>query len=234
MVEAVHLQLCAEDGGGQAPGLELHRVDRRLPRGVEAGVPVAGVVGEGLDEGPAEGDVQHLDAAADAEDRHARCHRRVHQGELPGVALRVDCAARRRADLAVAGRVDVRPSAQHEAVDPLHERLDRGVPAQPDRQAARRGDRPGVVGEVQVHLGGPDRRGDVLAEHRRGPAPPGHADERWHGRRHGRRHERPLPPPDRVRKLDHRLSIVAGRPPDDGPGTGPRITLRRGPPTRGR
>ena len=66
--------------------LQPHLVVAERARGVQV-VAVADRVGQVLDEGAAEGDVQQLHAAADAEHRHLALERGAGQRDLEGVAL---------------------------------------------------------------------------------------------------------------------------------------------------
>jgi GMP synthase-like glutamine amidotransferase len=193
VVEAVDLDLCPVDGGGEAAGVELHGVHGDVARHLEAGVAVTCVRGQILDQRAAECDVQNLDATADTEDRQTRGARDLDQRELPRVALGLGCPAPGLPLLAVPGGIDVGATAEDESVEALDDRVDRSVPAQFDGQPPGRGDGTGVVREVEVDVGRPDGSRHSVAEDARRPPPAGHADER-----------RPL------REFDHRQSIVAG------------------------
>ena len=85
---------------------------------------MADLVGKMLDQGAAEGDVQELHATADAGDRHVALDRAADQRQLELVALgdRVGGlrdGARRRS---IEGSMSL-PTGQHEAVDPVEERV---------------------------------------------------------------------------------------------------------------
>ena len=76
-------------------------------------------VGEVLHERAAEGDVEHLQAAAHREDRAAQLQRPRQDGQLGGVALGARRAGARVGLGAVAGRVDVGAAREHHAVEPV-------------------------------------------------------------------------------------------------------------------
>ena len=89
-------------------------------------------VGQVLVERAAEGDVQHLHAAADAEDGHVALERRARQRDLEPVALGSRAVGLRVGLGAVGGRVDVGAAGQHQA-----RRSGRAVA--PGRRPRRRG-----------------------------------------------------------------------------------------------
>ena len=100
-------------------------------------------VGHVLVEGAAAGDVEHLRAAADAEQGHALPDAGLGDGQLPGVPVgRVDVRLR-MLGRAVDGGVDVAPAGDHKAVKYGHGRFglrhvatgreqDRTAPVVPD------------------------------------------------------------------------------------------------------
>lgn len=70
-----------------------------------------------LDERSAEGHVENLGAAADPEHGEPGGDRRHDEGDLGGVAPRVDAVSLRHGRLPVAGRIDVAPAGEKETVE---------------------------------------------------------------------------------------------------------------------
>ena len=79
---------------------------------------VAEDVGQMLMQGSAEGDVDHLRAAADAEHRYPAVQGSSQQSELPLVAFVGGLLGRRVRLLAVGGRVDVLAAGEDQTVEP--------------------------------------------------------------------------------------------------------------------
>lgn len=77
-----------------------------------------------LDERPAERHVQHLYAAAHAEDRQLALQRRTHQRQLERIPLRLGGGKQRMRILPVPVRLDVAPGRQHDRVDRVECRPD--------------------------------------------------------------------------------------------------------------
>ena len=82
--------------------------------------------GQVLVQRAAAGDVQHLQAAADAEQRQPAFERRRDERELGGVAGRAHAAGLRVRLRAERGRVDVPAARQDESVQPCRGLLDTG------------------------------------------------------------------------------------------------------------
>ena len=81
----------------------------------------SGAVGQVLVERAARGHVQHLHAAADAEQRNVTLEGAVSQGQLEAVALGPGAARRGVRPSPVRARIHVRPASQHEPVDQIQQ-----------------------------------------------------------------------------------------------------------------
>jgi len=90
-MQAVDLEVGpAEDGAEFAPGVDPDRVGEMVARDV--GVPIVPqcaveLVADVGEECPAEGDVDHLDAAADAQEGDAALGRQARQGQIEKIPL---------------------------------------------------------------------------------------------------------------------------------------------------
>ncbi len=103
-----------------------------------------------LDQGAAERDDEHLEAAADTQDGYAGECGRAHEGHLVVVPAAVEVEPGRRV-AAVTPRVDVAASGEHERVDEVE---------QPGRVAGREDQWPAARGRDPVGVR-PGRAGDV-------------------------------------------------------------------------
>ena len=127
MVEAVHVDLQrAENAGEPRAVLHLHLMHRRaagpaLERRLTVIERRARRARNVLMEAAAEGDVEHLEAAADREQGSARLDRPAGQLDLEPVARRGDVGGGRVRRLAEPGRIDVAASRQQHTVQPLQE-----------------------------------------------------------------------------------------------------------------
>ena len=130
----------------------------KLP-GVRPVALVTDLVGQVLGERPAEGDVDQLHAAADAEHRHVAFDRAARQRQLRAVALGHGVLGHGMTVGSVGGGVDVIAAGQDQAVDHVEHLvgvvLELGVGRDHQRQAA-----------------GPLDRGDVADGQQRGPPVP--------------------------------------------------------------
>src|SRR5439155_4870164 len=109
-----------------------------------------------LDEGAAEGDVQHLDPTAHAEDRQLLVERPLDELELEGVPVRVRRGELRVRLLTVASGLDVAAAAEDDAVADLEDvgQVPVGDPRKRQRQPTGEGDGPlepdgSVLAEVE-------------------------------------------------------------------------------------
>jgi hypothetical protein len=110
----------------------------------------AGDVGDVLDQGAAQQDVEQLHPPADGQQRQVPAQRGLEQRDLGGVPLRPGGGRVRSGLLAVPRRVDVGPAGEHQAVQPADHVGADGAGRQQDRLAAGLGD--GVrVGGGQQH-----------------------------------------------------------------------------------
>ena len=112
-----------------AAGHQLDGVDRPRPSRVagDVGDRVAVDIGDVLDQVAAQGDVEHLHAAADAQERDAFLHGQAGDGQLEGVAAGVDPGHQRVGFGTEVTRVHVAAPGEDHAVDPAQDRL-RGRP----------------------------------------------------------------------------------------------------------
>ena len=112
------------------------------------------------EEGSAEGDHEHLQAATHAQQRYAGRRGGVHQSDLVVVPRPLD-VQRRRALAAVAGRVHVAAAGENERVDQV-EQVDGPAGREDQRPPARGGDpvgvRAGGAADVELDL---QQRDDV-------------------------------------------------------------------------
>ena len=113
--------------GGDVPGKVLAMADRLTDH-----------LGQMLVQGAAAGDVEHLHAAADGQDRQPALVGGANEVDLEGVELRLGRSDPAAAFRAVAGRIDVRATGQADAVRAIqqrgealggHRRGDHGDPA---------------------------------------------------------------------------------------------------------
>ena len=117
------VQVLAGRERGPRPALQRDAVVGAVEAaGGAAVLLVAEHVGQVLDQGATERDVEHLHPTADPEHRHVALHRAAHERDLGLVALR-DGAVRRRVGLgAVQRRIDVVAAGEDQPVDQV-ERL---------------------------------------------------------------------------------------------------------------
>ena len=117
VVQGLHEGLGAEQLAQRAVGAERDRVLAHLGR-IGRVPAVADRIRQVLDQRAAPGHVEHVQAAADGQDRHTRLDRRAHQSQLEAVPAAVgDVGLLVRLGL-VQGRVDVRSPGQHQPVEP--------------------------------------------------------------------------------------------------------------------
>ena len=139
--------------------------------------PVADV----LVQRPAQGDVEDLDAAADAQRRQPPVDGRPDERDLEPVADRADVAGLRMGLLAVEHRVDVSPADQQQAVETTQARRCLGFVERDGRHDDRIGPRP----LDRLEVGRRARHGPLPpAEHTAGDdGNPGESNERPHSSR---------------------------------------------------
>ena len=107
----------------------------------------------------AEGDVELLEAAADAEDRHTACHAFADERQGHRVAVRIEGAVLLGRLVPVVARVDVRPPAgEDEAVARLDQVADR---PDPGKRRHHQRNRSGQVGD-RLDVGDADRLDGVF------------------------------------------------------------------------
>ena len=138
---------------------------------------VAGVLGHVLVQGAAAPHVEQLQAAADAEHRDALVDGDVDEAELGPIAVRFGWVDVGSGSAPYRLGLDVRATRQQQAVETAGVLGGVDVLGQVHRQAARRGDGPGVVTHVHVDVEVAEAArepGDLGAE----LAPAGQADER--------------------------------------------------------
>jgi hypothetical protein len=127
-----------QDAGQHAACRDPHRVAAEGPRlrGV-ARVPGRPQVGQVLVQGAAPGDVEQLQAAADAEHRQPGRQRRRQQVHFRSVALGADPAGARVRRRTVGGRVDVPAAGEHQPIQSANRGGDPGDRRQQHRHPAR-------------------------------------------------------------------------------------------------
>ena len=101
---------------------ELHAVDKLLRR-LELGMVE---IGRTLDfhilpEHAAEGDIEHLDATADSENRHVAFDSLAHKLELGVIAVLMRLIRALEALFAVAGRIDIVAAGKEQSLAPVKE-----------------------------------------------------------------------------------------------------------------
>ena len=116
VVQRVDLELgLAQRLGQPALGLDLHLVDGLVAPLVLVMV-LASDGGDVLDERAAEGDIGDLHAPADGQHGDVAVEGALEQGDVEGVAPRVDVVGLGRRRRPVEGRLDVAPTREHHAV----------------------------------------------------------------------------------------------------------------------
>ena len=108
-------------GRETAPRFDRHLVDRLGALERHAVLDQSRVVGQMLEERPAERDVHHLHASADAERRHGEAVRRSQQRDLELVPVRLDPVEVLDRFRSVPGRVDVATADEEQGVERLEE-----------------------------------------------------------------------------------------------------------------